>query len=79
MSNTITCEQLTEYLNGANILVNNVFVAKSKFENSKSFRVNINESDVSRFTSSELWAPNIIIRDWVFKGPPKTTRTVTAS
>ena len=62
-----TCEILTLWLTESGIRTNNVFLAKTKFENSNAFRVNIDASDADKFTCKDLWGPHIIVRDWVFK------------
>jgi len=66
-----TCEQLLKFLKDSGIKVNTVFEAKTKFENSSSFRVNIEASDAEKINSKNLWGSHILIRDWVFKAQPK--------
>ena len=32
--------------------------------------VNIDANDIDKFNSDDVWAPHIVIRDWVFKPKP---------
>jgi hypothetical protein len=62
-----TCDQIKSWIESLNIKVHSVFVAKTRYEDSTSFRVGIDASDVDKFVSNDTWASHIIIRDWVFK------------
>lgn len=63
------CEEFESWLKNCNIKVHNVFAAKTRFENSNAFRVNIDADDVNKFISE--CGPHLIIREWVFKPQPK--------
>ena len=62
-----TSEELKNMLTENNIRVNNIFTAKSKSEDSVSFRVNIDADDISKFVDEALWPSYIIVREWVFR------------
>lgn len=70
LSTEVTCEQLLQWLNSCNIKVHNIFTAKTKYAESNAFRVNIDTDDVEKFMTNDVWAPNIVIREWVFKPKP---------
>ena len=40
-----------------------IFDAKTKFKDSCDFRVCIEESDMSKFTSIEIWSSNVTVRE----------------
>ena len=62
-----SCDDLKTWIESCNIKVNNIYTAKTKYEGSTSFRVNINAADVEKFVSDEIWASHMIVREWVFK------------
>jgi hypothetical protein len=62
-------EALKNWLTSCCIKVNNVFVAKTKFEDSNAFRVNIDADHADKFIAE--CGPHLIIREWVFKAQPK--------
>jgi hypothetical protein len=69
LSASTTTEEIKSYIESCNIKVFNVFVAKTKFEDSSAFRVSIDASDTEKFVANDIWASHIIIREWVFKKP----------
>ena len=71
ISTDITCDMVMQWLTESDIRVNNVFLGKSRFENTNLFRVNIDANDAEKFHSSNVWGPHIIVRDWVFKAQSK--------
>jgi len=73
LSTDTSIDQILKYLTDNSIKVNSVFPAKTKFANSNGFRVNIDASDVDKFTSKDLWTSYIVVREWVFKGNKTTT------
>jgi hypothetical protein len=54
--------------NGINVV--SCFPAKTKFKESKAFRVCIVRKDIDRFVLPDVWPENVIIRDWIFLGKP---------
>jgi hypothetical protein len=62
-----SCVDLKEWIESFDIVVYNVFEAKTKFKNSMAFRICIREDDSAKFLETDVWAPHVIIREWVFK------------
>ena len=44
-----------------------MFVAKTKFKDSMAFRICIRAEDCENFLGMDIWAPCVVIREWVFK------------
>ena len=66
------CSELKNYIETFKITVLSIFEAKTKFKDSKSFRVCIEACDIDKFIADDIWASHIIVRDWVFKGNVKS-------
>jgi hypothetical protein len=58
---------LQDWIESCEIKVLSIYDAKTKYKDSSSFRVCIADSDSVKFTSDNMWASNVIIREWVFK------------
>ena len=63
-------DNIRDYLSENGIIVVSCFSAKTKYADSKSFRVCIAAKDRDRFLSPELWPENVILKDWFFKVEP---------
>jgi hypothetical protein len=62
-----SCDELKNWIESCNISVLSIFEAKTKFKDSLSIRVCIDAVDAVKFESDDIWASNVIVRDWVFK------------
>jgi hypothetical protein len=71
VSTDYSSEDIQSFLQDNNVHVINVFDARTKFEDSKSFRVCIASKDISDFLNPDIWPQNVIIREWFFKPKPK--------
>jgi len=72
VSDKTDLSELKNYIETFDIAVLSIFDAKTKFKDSKSFRVCIKESDITKFVANDIWASHIIVREWVFKGNNKS-------
>ena len=71
ISNEFSTEDIVSFLRDCHqVNVINCFQVKSRFDNSKTFRVCITLSDEEKFLDSRIWPKNVILRNWHFK--PKT-------
>ena len=67
LSSDTSDEELKSWIEQNDIKVLSIFDAKTKYKDSHAFRVCISEEDTVKFTSGNIWASNVIVREWIFK------------
>jgi len=67
------CATMTSFVNSLSVRVLSCFVTKTRFMNSKAFRICINKDDRRAFLNKEHWSCNISVRSWSFKSKPTDT------
>ena len=63
-----TTEDMTQFVTSLGVRVESCFEAKTRFEDTKAFRVCINSEDNDVFLDANNWPSDVILRQWTFKG-----------
>jgi len=63
-----TTEDMTQFVTSLGVRVESCFEAKTRFEDTKAFRVCINSDDNDVFLDANNWPSDVILRQWTFKG-----------
>ena len=67
ISDEVSIGDIVSFLRDCDVNVVSCFQVKTKFENSKTFRVCITASDEEKFLDPKNWPANVMIRTWHFK------------
>jgi hypothetical protein len=66
-----TTDSVKTWIESGDVKVLSIFLIKSKFEGTLSFRICIERDHVDKFRNPENWPSSIIIRDWLHKDKPR--------
>lgn len=69
----VTCAEMSEFVEAMKVRVISCFETKTKYANSKAFRICINSDDKCAFLDISNWPCNIVLRAWTFKNSERTT------
>jgi len=66
LNNDVTCDKLNTFVTSLGVCVLSCFVAKTRYSNTKSFRVCINRENQNLFLNIEKWPKSVTLRNWSF-------------